>query len=574
MPKTPAKVNFIGRLNRAINACRRLKETTDKKNSRMLRTYASGYYHKVAPTDAHPLNMVDRAVSIWLPFLVGGLPKIIIEPKINLQFRPFAYTFQLALNQWMKNMKFAQRTLEPAVLNSLFGMGIVKTGTHKADIAELAGYLTVEGRPYAEVVDEQNYVFDITAKDREQYEFEGDEYILPTEEAKEFFGKKFADEITPDFKLYGEQHPKEITNPEKIPYNELHDYSAFIDLWLPEEKVIITILPPYKSFTKILKTTNYEGPASGPYDVLGYKQFRGSTIPIPPVFGLMELDAAINTLYSKARNQAERLKKIGVYEGGNEKDAETARDAKDGEMCGFTNVQAVKEVTIGGVVPEIYEFLGFSLNQLSEQGGNLSVAGGRRMMAKTLGQEEMLMANASRTLDMMSQKVHYFASSIAEKLAFEMWQNPTMQIAAVKKMAGIAEIPVLYNQLQQEGSFIDYHLDVELFSMQRLSPEAKFQKMFQLITAWVLPTMQLAAQQGKVLNVPEVTKVLSNYLDLDTESWFLSETPQGVQANPYQEMGGSTKMRSADTRFGSNEADNMNNFLQQQTAKLGKTTAE
>ena len=577
MAEAPAiqttKNTYISRLNRAINACRRKKKITDEKNNKMLRTYASGYFARTKNKDPHPMNMIDRAVSIWMPFLVGGMPKIIIEPKINLQFKPFAYTFQLALNQWMKNMKFATRTLEPAVLASLFSQGIVKTGTQRADTKKLAGYLTVEGRPYAEMVDDSNYIFDITAKDREQYEFEGDEYILPTEEAKRQF-PEHADMINPDFKLYGEQHPKNISDPEKIPYNELHNYSAFIDLWLPNEKVIITILPPYKNYTKILKKRPYGGPVSGPYDVLGYKQFKGSTIPIPPIYTLMELDTVINVIYAKARDQAERLKKIGAGEGGGEKDMTTARDAKDGDMCMFESMTNLKELTLGGVVPELYEFLGFSLGQFSEQGGNLTVAGGRQAMSKTLGQEQMLMSNASKMLDKMSQKVHNFASSIAEKLAYEMWHNPTLQISAIKKVAGVGEISVLYNQLQQEGSFIDYYLDVQMFSMQRLNPEARLQKLFQLLTAWILPTMQLAAQQGKVLNVPEVTKTLSLYMNVNTDSWFLSQQPENVQLNPYQMLSGSTKMKSSDQRFGASEADNANNALAQQTKKMGATTKE
>ncbi len=552
------------RQNAAVSACVRLKKTTDKKNVQMLRTYASNYYNKIETKDPHPLNMIDRAVSIWLPFLVGGNPKVIVEPKINLQFKPFAYTFQLALNQWMKNMKFATRTLEPVVFASLFGMGITKTGTQRADAKKLAGYLTEEGRPYCEAVDEANYVFDIVAKDREQYKFEGDFYILPTDEAKEMY-PKFADQILPDFKLYGEENTKDIENPEKIPYNELHDYTEFLDLWLPEEEVVITILPPYKGFDKILKTTPYRGPESGPYDVLSYKRFKGSTIPIPPIYTLMELDTAINVLYAKSRNQAERLKRIGVYESGGEKDAETAKNAKDGQMCGFTNVQNVKDIQLGSISQEIWEFLGFSLNQYSEQGGITGLES--KMRSKTLGQDQMLMSNATRTLNFMSQKVHFFASSISEKIGYELWENPTMQISAAKKMAGIAEVSVTYNQLQQEGNFLDYYLEVEMYSMQKLSPEMKFNKMWQMITGWVLPTAQVSAQQGKTPNIPEITKALSNYADIDTEGWYLSEMPQQAELNPYQPMGG---VKSADTRFGSNEGDNMNNMLTQQSAKSAK----
>ena len=573
------KVNFVGRLNRAAAAWKKLKKTTTTKNMKMLRTYASNYYKKPMTEDStasecHPINMIDRTVNIWLPFLVGGLPKITIEPRINLQLKPFAHTFQQAINQLLKNMKFGIRTLEPAVFNSLFGMSIVKTGTKEDGDIDIRGSLNQIGRPYSEIVDEDNYIGDITAKDREQYEFEGDSFIVPTKLAKEEF-LKFADKITPDFKLYGEQHPKSIENPEKVSYGELHDYTELVNYWLPKERVIITTLPHYKNFNKILKTVQYDGPPSGPYDVLFYKGFPGSTIPIPPIYTLMEMDTSINTMYAKARKQAESIKKIGVGSIGSPEDADTAKSAVDGNMYLFSNAADIKDLTLGGVVPEIYDFIGFSLDQFSQQAGNLSTAGGRKSMSKTLGQEEMLMANASRMLNSMSQKVHYFASSIAEKIAYELWQNPTMQISAMKRLPGIAEISVLYNQLQQEGNFTDYELDVNMTSMQKLAPEQKFQKAMQLLTGWILPTAQIAAQQGKQLNVPEITSDLSNYMDLNTESWFLSEVPMAQQTpglNANQPMGQGDGMKSSDQRFGASESDNMNNKLQQQNASKGKTT--
>jgi len=575
----PVKTNFVERLNKAIDACRALSVSTNQKTDRMLRSYASGWYkgykysanYDIGPkaTDPHPINMIDRAVSIQLPYLVGGNQTMKVEPRFNLEYKPFAHTFQQALNQQIRIMKLATRTMEPAVLNSLFSMGIVKTGTKKAGTLNIEGSLSEYGSPFAEVVDRANYVFDITAKDREQYEFEGDSYYLPTEVARDLF-PKHSDKINPDFKMYGEgtqnASPKTITNPEKIIYNELHEYSEFIDLWLPKEKLVITILPSYKGYKKILRRVQYEGPESGPYDVLFYKSFPESTIPIPPIFTLMELDAAINTLFSKARNQAERLKKIGVFEAGGQEDAATARNAKDGEFIGLNNVQNTREVTLGGVVPEIYNFLGFSLQQFSEQGGNLNTTGGRTIQANTLGQEELLMANAGRYLNMMSQKVHTFASSIGEKLAYEMWNNPTIQMATIKRAAGIVDIPILYDQTEQLGEFTDYELDIQMYSMQRATPEQKFTKMMQLLNGWILPTAQMAAQQGKVLNIPEVTKDLSNYIDLDTDSWFLSDTPvsQGISGlNAYQPQGGGDEMGM-----------NLNNTIAKENAHAGKTTAE
>ena len=244
-------------------------------------------------------------------------------------------------------------------------------------------------------------------------------------------------------------------------------------------------------------------------------------------------------------------------------DNDTPQEFTDGRLQQL--IVSSAQLTLGGVVPEIYNFLGFSLQQFSEQGGNLNTTGGRTIQADTLGQEELLMANAGRTLNMMSQKVHAFASSIGEKLAWEMWNNPTLQIATIKNAAGIVDIPILYDQTEQQGDFTDYELDIQMYSMQRSTPEQKFTKMMQLLSGWILPTAQMAAQQGKVLNIPEVTKDLSNYIDIETESWFLSDTPQAQSIsgmNAYQPAGGGE------------QGLNLNNSIAQQNAQSGKTTAE
>ncbi len=574
----PVKANFVNRLGKAIEACKTISRATNIKTNQMLRSYASGWFKEYKytadyeadekATDPHPINMIDRAVSIQLPYLVGGVQTMKVEPRYNLEYKPFAHTFQQALNQQIRYMKLATRTLEPAVLNSLFSMGITKTGTKKTGTLNVEGYLSEYGSPFSEVVDKANYVYDITAKDREQYEFEGDSYYLPTEYAKELFSKH-ADAVVPDFKLYGENtpnaSPRTITNPDKVKYNELHEYTEFYDLWLPKERLVITILPFYKSYYKILRRVQYDGPVSGPYDVLAYKTFPESTIPIPPIYTLMELDAAINTIYAKSRNQAERQKKIGVAEAGNEEDVKTVRDAKDGDMLLLSNVATAREMALGGTSPDLYTFLAFSLQQYSEQGGNLNTTGGRTIQADTLGQEELLMANAGRTLNMMSTKVHNFASSIGEKIAFEMWQNPTLQMATITRAAGIIDIPILYDQTEQQGNFTDYELDIQMYSMQRSTPEQKFTKMMQLLNGWSLPTAQLAAQQGKILNIPEVTRDLSNYIDLDTESWYLSDTPQA------QSISG---MNAYQPNSDGSEALNLNNSIAKQNAQQGKTTAE
>jgi len=172
----------------------------------------------------------------------------------------------------------------------------------------------------------------------------------------------------------------------------------------------------------------------------------------------------------------------------------------------------------------------------------------------------------------MSQNGNVLASNLGEKLGEELWQNPTMEIRAIKEREGLYRIPVRYNQLQQRGKFSDYRISVEMYSMQQLSPGAQFNKLWQILTGFSIPTAPLAAQQGKTLNFDAIRRDLTNYANVNTDSWYLDEMAIGEGGlNPFQSMGG---VKSADTRFGSNEGDNLNNRLQYQSARAGRTTRE
>jgi hypothetical protein len=582
-----SKLSFTRRLQRATKAWDKMMEPMLDHRKKMFIYYASGYYgDEDSRKWLHILNLIDRGVSILVPFLAGQNPKVLVSSKPP-QLRGWAYTSQLALNHLLQELDASKTCFRPAVRNSLFGMGIVKVGLAKSGEVELGGYFHDVGQPYCDIIDDADYVGDVSAKRRAAFEFEGHRYRLPTKYAKEFFGKKFADSIKPDFKLFGDRSPESIAKDQvnEEAFRTLKDYSEFYDLWLPDENVIVTLRPEGKG-SRILRTVEYEGPEGGPFEVLGYNYFPETPIPVPPVYHWLDMDTMVNVLANKMKHQAERNKTVLAYEDAGAEDAENIAQTPDGGTCRVSDIDRIKEVKYGGVNEENYKWVDWILHHWSRQAYNADTLGGRSTMAETLGQEQMLLANASRAIYDMAGEVHEFTKKVIRRLAWYLWTDPLVDIPVIKRVSGLGDLPATFSQSAREGDFYDYNFDIEPYSMKRESPDMKGQKLLQFVSQWVLPTAPIAAQQGNQIDINIITKDLAKYFGVDNvDHWWKSAVPTDVRLNPYTPQKGEIKSEEAkaeaaqtgvaDGRTGLMGAASRNaNLMQQQTRDFGRSVKE
>lgn len=575
------KKPFPERLQDACEHWREMTKPMRRARMRMLEHYAGGWY-KGNETVSQPINFIDRGVQILGPFLVANNPKVMVDSKRNMASqKPFCRTLELALEHLFKEMKFAQNTLRPAVIDALFCMGITKCGVTSEEEVEINGYWHDVTQPYCDTVDFENYVADITATKREDMEFEGDSYRVPEEFVKTSGLYKNYDSLTCEIPQWGDDTPEYMAKNKREhsqAYRELRKSVRLIDIWLPDEGVIVTI--PHKGQgNKILRTVEWKGPEGGPYDVLGFRWFPGTTIPIPPVWMWLDLNNVLNKLIKKMRDQAERSKNVVLYNLSAQEDMETIIETADGGTAGVRNIDEIKEVTIGGINEALFPMIQYLEQQYSITGGNLYTLGGRESMADTLGQEQMLQANASKQLEDMVDQVHLFTKNIINKLAWFLWTDPLKKIPVIKRVAGF-ELEVEYSPEVKEGDFFDYGFDMEPYSMSRMSPEMRYQRLIQLVSQIVLPTAQIAASQGSMLNVTEVVKESARFLDIrNMDRWWVSAMPSEIYMNPYQPDKGQVapKVAPADTRTvsGSDKmktAGNLNNNIQQQSRAFGQSS--
>ena len=561
---------FEVRLQKLAKAWQRRQEAPLAKRQKLLALWASGFFD-MKYDRSHLINLIDRGVFTIVPYLVEGTPKIMVDTKMA-NCKPWAFTTQLALNFLLDKMNIAERVLIPAAINSMFGAGITRTFTEYDRVITLDDEVIKSGTPVIRVIDDADYIGDVSAKTRDDFVIEGDIYKLPTEYAKDLY-KKFADDIAPDCRLTSDYHPDKISSGEwDLNRLSLREYTTFMDIYLYDEGVTVTLQPFGKSH-KIVRVVEEDGPGETPYDFLGYKFFPGTTYPIPPSWAWHDLDVTMNILAKTAREQAESQKDIIITPPNNPDLGKKITSAKNLDVIQAMNPNEVAKISVGGVNADNYNWMQFAEMSFTKTGANPDVLAGRGAQAPTFGQEQMVFANASRIVNNMYTRWHGFMTSIISKLAWRVWTNPTSYVPLVHQVPGVGELPKVFAPSDKVGDYYDFIFNVVPYSAQRTSPEMQYQKLMGFMTQWILPTYQFAAQQGAELDVPEVTRIMSNYLGFDNfNQWYKTAVPNGMEQVSYQLQPNPNKVnksgQSNDT-FGASGPSKQANLSQQQQRTTG-----
>lgn len=493
-------------------------------SQKLLASYASGYFNRKLARE-HPINLTDRGVSTIVPFLVEGNPKLLVE-SIVPNLRPSARRTQLALNYLIdKKMNLAENVFIPAATMSMFGGVATRTFSEYDRIINIDDEEIKLGSPRVIVIDPADYVGDPAARTRADFVIEGDIYRLPTEYAKNVFDHP--DNISPSGKLITKFSAEQLTVP-GFNWNKLNlrDYSIFIDLYIRDEGIIVTIMP-YGEIPVRLKTIDYDGPGDGPYDYLGYKFFPGCPIAIPPAWAWNDLDESMNVMAKTAREQAESQKNVIVAEPASKDAAKKALKASNNDVIVARGMDKVKTLSFGGVNPDNYTWMAFAETQFTKTGVNPDVLGGRGAQAPTLGQEQMVFRNASRIINNMYNRFESFMTSVINKLAYYVWTDPAVYIPVINQVPGLGEVPIVFSQADKVGDFYDFVFNLKPYSSQRTSPELMYQKLMQFMSSWVLPVAQMAAAQGAQIDVVTATQMMADYAGFDNfDQIFKSVVPQ------------------------------------------------
>ncbi|MCH7623946.1 MAG: hypothetical protein IIB46_07700, partial [Nitrospinae bacterium] len=367
---------------------------------------------------------------------------------------------------------------------------------------------------------------------------------------------------------------------------DIYQYVDLMDLWLPDEQVMVTIAVDENQGRKILRTTD-DLPERGPFDLLYYNIFPDTVIAIPPAYAFMDLDDALNMHMRRMVDQNARSKKILVFDKDASEDAEKIINTGDGYSVGVTNIDRIKEIELGGFGPLTMDIANYLQRNASEQAGNIDTMGGIRAEAGTLGQEQMMHGKAAAIIDDMKDTVYDVAQSADEKFAWFMWASPLIQIPLIKEIEGVGPIEVEYSEATKEGDYFDFNFEIMPYSMQRKNPEVSYQKLLNLVSQIVIPLIPLAQAQGKELDVEKTVEMFGDLIDEPDIARIWTDGVPGAEGQqqqtkpgPYQPLQGQVTLPTKKKKnkgqpdgrlMGSDQSSNLN---QQQNRASQKSSKE
>lgn len=504
--------------------------------------YVGDFYAKSKPMGlsvddrkATPLQHMYNAVTTYTANLAYADPKFDVGSR-TLIYRDYSNTLGLAVNHLTQEIKL-RSTLRRVVVDSLFLAGFVKTGITNAGTIEVDGVGIEIGQPYVERIDPDDIIIDPNARAWEAQEFVGHKLRVPREWLMES-GLMDPDKVKKlTASLAGQSRASEVSG--KTPgLSDIREYVELLELYIPGEKVVVTLPWQCGEYKDFLRVADYEGPETGPIHMLGYADVPDNVLPAPPCGAWADLHDLANRIARKLARQADRAKSVGVYKAGNEEDAKLIRDASDGDMVGLEEPESVRVVEYGEVSDSGYEFLQWAQQQFSQSAGNLEMLSGTGPVADTATEAEMLRASQGIKLADMSSQLYHFVAGIGRDLAFYIHTDPLIELPLVKRVQG-QDVQVTYSPEMREGDFLDFHITVKPFSMQRTDPNQQLRRQMEFLSTVVPATVQATvqcAQVGIQFRIDQALKDVAQKMGLDDlDSWFALD-PMLQRAMMMQEM--------------------------------------
>jgi len=464
---------------------------------------------------AQPLNLISMYRTIVGRKLVANNPRALLTTD-NRQIKPVVNAMETWVNKQIVNINLVE-TLQRAVDDSLYCLGVVKVSLADPGMAANLGWAIRAGEPFAETIDLDDFVFDVHARRFDQCAFMGHRYRIPLKVAQKLYGKKRDLQATDDA-LYNKEGDERISVVGRTTLAGYEEAEPMIDLWefyLPRHKLIITLQDDdigsnggYSN--EPLEIKPWLGPRTGPYHILSMGYLPGNPMPVAPIQNLIDLAESVNTMIRKLIDQADRQKEVIAVAGSAAKEGETLLTTKDGEAMLSDRPEQIHSISWGGPNQNNFQLMGAFKELFSWQAGNLDSLGGLSPQSKTAAQDEMLQQNSSATIADMQQRAIAHASSVVNALCWYFHHDPTKVMKLTYTLPGMPDVtaplqvgparmpgqPPQPGMMNRDHDFEDMAIRVDPYSLQYKSPEQRMASLDQVMSQILIPLAPILQQQG------------------------------------------------------------------------------
>lgn len=523
-------------LGKAAAQSEKLMRPFREQRQAFVKSFVGPYYGEGSDNHA-PFNLLFSLVSTLVPTLV-------IDPKgdvttTNELLGPVANAIRLACDSVADEIRLA-KVFREAVINSLFGLGIIKTylaPTEAAGFDPEGNLLEDPGKVIAKVIDEDDWIPDTTARKLYEMAYQGNRAVRPFDWAMDsgLYDRIALEKAEKEPTTGRVQRTEDIWRGGKKPGDSESDFVRrieMVDLWVPHENIIVTLPGNLDDTEDYLAVAEYDGPETGPNDILGFIPVPGNLMPLPLIAVIYDLYVLINKQARKIARQAGRQKDIGVYSLGAEAAATAVTNASDGEMVAVADKNEVAVLSFGGAKEEGYRAVAWFDEYFNKIAGNPDVVGGTQKDADTLGQDVMKLGQAGVRLNDWRGIARAVGDSVYEKIAWHMWNDPDMERELMGVGADGAPYQDYWNWSRREGDFLDYNFHLSIHHRPDMSPDERYDRLKDVVHNIYLPLAQIAAPQGRTLDVDKIQTIAQRLVGLDIEgSLFIEGEPVDLNLN-------------------------------------------
>lgn len=352
------------KLMEEIRAAQEFMRPFAKKAAEIKRKLAGRHYRADAPEDdPSPENYAYTFKQYVLPQILFGVPTANVKPTRSLEDEPVADGLELAVNSWAKQTDL-KATLSQILDDCAVGFGVSKVGIEPCGDYAANASAGVSGDfefranfPFLERIEIRDFIIDPIAKKLSKarfvgHRFERDLADVITDQRYDRTQSALLSPIAREPNLDEDGFPDRKNSARAVDRKRV----TLFELYLPEYRKIITIGETGAEACVILRNEAFWGPDDGPYTVWGLDTVPGEIIPLSPVTAMWDQIEKTNVHAVDAADSAETHKNILAYRQSEKDDAEKIKTARNGDIVGLTNPEAVQTLTLGGVAKEQIDY--------------------------------------------------------------------------------------------------------------------------------------------------------------------------------------------------------------------------
>lgn len=502
------------------------------------------------------VNLLHQAVDAYMMALAANQPRVLVMAS-KPELKPFARHFQVGINNMLTEIDI-ESTLRRWVMDAFFCVGIVKVHMASSGFVEIDRDLAADpGIPFASNVSLDNFVFDTSANKWTEVQYAGDLYRIPWDDLQD--ETIYNQDVAKDIKATSKSEAHDDDRLENIGLGYEMDRDEFmpmvdlIDLWIPRDGKIYTYpvhtrngsITPYGEPVAEMEWT---GPEFGPYKLLGFSDVPENVMPTSPASHLDALARIINNVYRKQARSARDFKEVTTYTGAGEKSARTFKRAEHGDLLNVNDTNEIGTLRSGGVDASQQQFMLGAMNDFDRMAGNLQALAGLGAQTDTAKQESLIHSSVSGRVAQMGMRVRKAVTSLVRDLAHLMWTDQFNIVQGQMPIDGLDgySVDATWRPDDREGKFIDYDLQIDVYSMSYRSPAERAGQIMSIVGQVYAPMAQMLSAQGGTLDFQALNNTLAELYDVPQLREIIkfqampTQLPQG-ESEPGRPVGPTTR---------------------------------